>query len=335
MGGTNRRTFLRCGLALTGIGLLSGCDRVLPRTQPPAALPTIGWLSGTSAQATAVIGEAFRQGLEERGYVEGRSVRIERRFGEGRDERLPDLAAELVRLGPRVIVTNGTPSALAAKRATGSIPILAVSGDPVGAGLVASLPRPGGNVTGFTVSVAGLWGKRLELLKATVPAVSRLANLGDAGNPASAIGLQEVREAAGHLGLQLHAPEVRGPDDLEGAFEAAVRARADALVVQDDSLTSNNRARVVDLAARHRLPAIYSRREFVEPGGLMAYGVSFADLWRRMATQVDKVLRGAEPADLPVEQPTKFDFVINLNTAQGLGLAIPPSVLQQATEVIQ
>ena len=331
----SRRQFLRSSLGLAGLGLLSGCGMLPPQAQPPATLPTIGWLSGTSAEATAVIREAFRQGLLERGYVEGQNVTIERRFAEGRDERLPDLAAELIRLGVEVIATNGTPSALAAKQATASIPVVAVSGDPVGAGLVASLARPGGNVTGFTVSVAGLWGKRLELLKESVPTASRLANLGDAGNAASAIGLKEVQDAVQRLGLQVHAPELRGPGDFESAFEAASGGRADALIVQDDSLTSNNRTRVVDLAAKYRLPAMYSRREFVEPGGLMAYGVSFADLWRRAATHVDKILKGAKPADLPVEQPTRFDFVINLKTAQALGLTIPQEVLLQATEVLQ
>ena len=330
----SRRRLLEGSLSLAGWGLLVGCGLSARRAQQPPTVPLVGWISGASAEANSAITEAFRQGLREQGYVESRSIAVEYRFGDGRDERLPELVAQFVTLNAAVIVTSGTQAALAAKQATRDIPIVAVSADPVGIGLVSSLARPGGNITGFRIQTSGLFGKRVELIQQAAPGTSRLASLGDATNAASKIGLDEVREAAQKLGLQVLALEVRSPADVEQAL-AGTGGGTDALVVQDDALTLSNQARIVELAARQRVPAMYPRREFVERGGLLAYGVSFPDLWRRVAAPVDKILKGANPADLPVEQPTTFDFVVNLQTARALGLTIPPSVLQQATEVIQ
>ena len=282
-------------------------------------------------------GKAFRQGLRDLGYVEGQNIAIEYRWAEGRFERLPDLAAELVRLKVDVIVSVVTQASLAAKNATRTIPIVMVAaGDPLGSGLVASLARPGGNVTGPSSMLAELAGKELELLKETVPNVSRVAVL---WNPANAVWqaqmLRATEVAARALGLQLQLLEARGPDELEGAFAAMTRERASALLVQVDVIFALHARRIADLAAKRRLPAMYGSREHVEAGGLISYAPNVPDVFRRAATYVDKILKGAKPADLPVEQPTKFELVINLKTAKALGLTIPQAVLIRADEVIR
>ena len=302
----------------------------------PAKVPRIGFLgSGTSAAFAPLI-VAFRQGLRDLGYVEGQNVVLELRWAEGRLERLPALAAELVRLPVDVIVTHGTPGTLAAKRATTAIPIVTTTiGDPVGSGLVASLARPGGNLTGLSLLGPELGGKRLELLREVVPGLSRVAILWNRANPYNAELLRDAEAAARTLGVQLQSLAVRGPDDYEEALRAASGGRAGALVTVEDPLAVTQRARIVDLAAKNRLPAMYFAREFVDAGGLMSYGPSFADMYHRAATYVDKILRGARPADLPVEQPTRFELVVNLKTAKALGLTFPRSVLNLADEAIQ
>jgi len=269
--------------------------------------------------------------------VEGQNIAIEYRWAEGRFERLPDLAAELVRLKVDVIVSVVTQASLAAKNATRTIPIVMVAaGDPLGSGLVASLARPGGNVTGPSSMYAELAGKQLELLKETVPKVSRVAVL---WNPANAVWqaqmLRATEVAARALGLQLQLLEARGPDELEGAFAAMTRERASALLVQVDVIFALHARRLADLAAKRHLPAMYGSREHVEAGGLMSYAPNIPDLFRRAATYVDKILKGAKPADLPVEQPTRFELIINLKTAKALGLTIPPSLLVRADQVIE
>jgi putative ABC transport system substrate-binding protein len=293
-------------------------------------------LETTSMASNAANLEAFRQGLRELGYVEGRNYIIEYRSADGRRERFPDLATELVRLKVDVIVTRGTPAVMAAKNATGAIPVvMAASGDPVLSGVVASLARPGGNVTGLSAIVVEVSGKRLELLREVVPGVSRIAVLFNMSNPTDALQWKETENAASSLRVQLQLLDVRKPGDFATAFDAAIKQRAGALFVGVDALTWANRRPIVDLAAKNRLPAIYAAREFVDAGGLISYGVSYPHLYHRAATYVDKILRGAKPADLPVEQPTKFELVINLKTAKALGLTIPPSLLGRADEVIQ
>ena len=302
--------------------------------QPPK-VPRIGILWPSPISAIAHNFEAFRQGLRELGYVEGQNIAIEFRSAEGKWERLPDLAAELVRLRVDVIVTN-TPAALAAKQATRTIPIvMAVSGDPVGDGLVASLARPGGNVTGLSLMVPELGGKRLQLFKEVVPRASRVAVLSNPTVPYTGRVVREMQAAAGVLGVQLQLLESRSPEDIDRAFEAAIRGRASALMVVDDPLIFTHRARILALASKSRMPAIYPWREFVDAGGLMSYAANLADSFRRAAAYVDKILKGTKPADLPVEQPTKFELVINLKTAKALGLTIPPSVLLRADRVIE
>jgi putative ABC transport system substrate-binding protein len=309
--------------------------------QPPANVPRIGYLvtGGLDSPETRVLLDAFRQGLRERGYVEGQNIVIEYRAADGQLERFPALATELVRLKPEVIVAQGTPAALAAKDATTMIPIVTpVMGDPVGDGLVASLARPGGNITGLTFLGPELVAKRLELLTEALPRVSRVAALWHPGAYAERTTrdmVQETEAAARTLGVHLQLVDVRGPDEFERAFATMTSARAEALLVFPSAMLFNERRRLVDLAARHRLPAMYQLGQFVELGGLMAYGASITDLIRRSATHVDKILKGAQPADLPVEQPTKFELVINLKTAQALGLTMPPTLLFQADEVIR
>ena len=280
--------------------------------------------------------EAFRQGLRELGWVDGRNVVIEYRYSAGRSERLPALAAELVRLKVDVIIANATPATLASKQATTTIPIVGVVlADPVGAGLVTSLVRPGGNITGLAALFPELAAKRLELLKETLPGVSRVAVLWNAANPGNARQVEETKLAAQALGLKLQSVEVWGPDDVQGAFVAMTRTRPEALLTLADPLIFTHRTQIVDFAAKSRLPAIHPFRDFVEAGGLMAYGVDITDMNRRAATYVDKILRGAKPADLPIEQPTKFEFVINLKAARALGLAIPQSLLLRADRVVE
>ena len=306
--------------------------------QPAGKVPRIGFLVAASASdsAYARLIETFRQGLRDLGYVEGRNIVVEYRYADGKYERLPALAAELVRLKVDVIVSHGTPGPLAAKQATSAIPIVMTSaGDPVGSGLVSSLARPGGNVTGLSLMVPELGGKRLQLLKEILPGLSRVAVLWNAANPYASLVAREMEATATTLGVQLQALVVRGPDDFAGALAAATTGRAGALTAVEDPLTITKRTQIVDFAAKSRLPAIYGVKEFVDAGGLMSYGVNLVDLYRRAAAYVDKILKGAKPADLPVQQPTKFEFVINLKTAKALGLTIPPSVLLRADEVIQ
>jgi ABC-type uncharacterized transport system substrate-binding protein len=328
----SRRVFL----ATMSCGLLAP---FAARAQQVAKVARIGFLSLNQAP-NRHLHEAFRQGLRDLGYVEGRNVVIESRDAEGKPERLPALAAELVALKVDVILTGGgTPPALAAKQATKTIPIVFSSApDPVTDGLVTSLARPGGNVTGLSNLNAELVGKCLEHLKQAVPGVSQVAVLWQPGfmdERADKDMLKAADVAARALGVRLQLVEARGPADLDRAFSDMTKARAGALTVLPSAMLFTERRRLVDLATKSRLPAVYAQREFVEAGGLMAYGPSLADLFRRAATYVDKILKGAKPADLPVEQPTKFELVINLKTAKALGLTIPPSLLGRADEVIQ
>ena len=296
----------------------------------------IGILETRSTAMNAANLDAFRQGLRELGYVEGQNFVIEYRSADGRPERFPGLATELVRLKVDLIVTRGTPAVLAAKNATGSIPIvMATSADPTGFAIVSSLARPGGNVTGLSTIAVELAGKRLELLKEAIPRIARIAQLANMSSPVSVSQWRQIEVAARSLGLEPQLLDVRAPEDLARAFDTAIKQRADAVQVVNDTLTQTNVRRIVDLSAKHRLPSIFTSREFVDAGGLMAYGPNFTDLYRRAATYVDKILKGAKPGDLPVEQPTKFELVINLKTAKALGLTIPQSVLQRADQLIE
>jgi ABC-type uncharacterized transport system substrate-binding protein len=303
--------------------------------QQPRKVPRIAFLLASSPGADSRV-DGFRQGLRELGYMEGKSIAIEWRYAEGKEDRVPKLAAELVQLNVEIIVTQGTNVTRAAKNATKTIPIVMASdADPVGNGFVASLARPGGNVTGLVNLLAGLSGKRLELLKEAIPAISRVGVLWNPENPSSVSGFKETQEAAQALAMQLQSLEVRGPDEFEGAFHAATKRQARALSVVSDSLMFNNRRRLLELAAKYRLPTMHTQSLWVEAGALMSYGTNFPDLYRRAATYVDKILKGAKPADLPVEQPTKFEFVINLKTAKQIDLTIPPNVLARADRVIR
>jgi len=328
----DRRTFL---------GVIAGGLLAAPLAagaQPAGKVYRIGYISNSppNTPESSRLHEAFRQGLRERGWVEGRNAVIEWRFAEGRMERFPDLAADLVRLKVDLIVTTGGPAARAAKQATTTIPIVAVAvSDPVGQGFVASLARPGGNVTGLATLFPELAVKRLGLLKEILPGVSRVAVLWNAANPGNVIILRGVQAAARTLGVTLQSREVRGPDDFEAAFAKMSRERHDALMILDDPLLFQYRASIVDFAAKKRLPTMHPFRESVEAGGLIAYSVNLAELNRRAAEYVDKILKGADPAELPIEQPTEFELVINLKTAKALGLTIPPSLLQRADHVIE
>jgi putative tryptophan/tyrosine transport system substrate-binding protein len=320
-------------VALT-LGLL-----LVPRAveaQPSAHVPRIGLLCLFSSATGQSKIESFRQGLRDLGYIEGKNILIEFRWAEGHRERLAELAADLVRLDVAVIVTESPPAALAAQQATHTIPIVtAAIGDPVALGLVASLARPGGNVTGLTFQAPALSGKRLELLKALAPQALLVAVLWNGTNPAHASYLGETEAAARALGLQLQAVEVRSPADLDRAFAAIARTRPSALITLADGMLLDNRTRLVAFAAQSRLPAIFPDREFAEAGGLMTYGPSLAANFRRAAYYVDRILKGAKPTDLPVEQPMTLELVLNLKTAQALDLTLPPSILFQADEVIK
>ena len=321
-------------LGVVGILVLTlGCVG-MAQAQQSAKIPRIGYLGSVSSSAR--IG-AFRQGLRELGYVEGKNIFIEWRHHEGKLDRLPALAAELVRLKVDVIVTAGPPAARAAKESTVTIPIVMTQvGDPVGSGFVASLARPGGNITGLSSLAPELNGKRLELLKEIVPKLSRVAVFGTSTSPDNAQSLREVELAAGALKVKPQYLDIRDPKDFETAFRAAVKGRAEAvLMLVAGSIASAGRTQVVDLAVKSRLPVIYTGRLFVEAGGLMTYGVNQNDVDRRAATYVDKILKGRKPADLPVEQPTKFEFIINLKAAKQIGLTIPPNVLARADKVIK
>ncbi|OGQ82193.1 MAG: hypothetical protein A3F90_10145 [Deltaproteobacteria bacterium RIFCSPLOWO2_12_FULL_60_19] len=305
------------------------------QAQQPKKVSRIGLLA--SGQGLGSAGDAFRQRLRELGWVEAQNITIESRFAGGKNlDRLPQLAAELARLKVAVIVADGDPAIYAAKQATSAIPIVVVAvGDPVREGLVASLARPGGNITGLTSISTELSGKRLELLKEAVPKVSRVAVLWNPANASNVIEFKEAEVAARALGLKLQSLEVRGPDDFQGAFAGAARDRANALIVVRDPLVDSHHFRILDFAIDKRLPSIHGEEQFVEAGGLMSYGPSRVELFRRAATYVDKILKGAKPADLPVEQPTKFDLVINLKNAKQIGLTIPPNVLARADKVIK
>jgi len=320
------------------ITLLGGAAAAWPvaaRAQQAGKLPTIGFLGQTTLSGGSEWVAAFVQRLHELGWNEGRTIAIEYRWAEGREERFAELAAELVRLKVDVIVTSGTPQVLAAKQATSVIPIVfATAGDPVGNNLVASLARPGGNVTGLSNLISETGGKRLEFLREVVPGLRRLAILANVSNPAVVLDMGDVQAAARTLGLEVTTLEIRRAQDIVPAFEA-LNGRAEALYVSSDALVNANRIRINILAVGARLPTMHGSGDYVEAGGLMSYGVNFPDQFRRTADYVDKILRGAKPGDIPVEQPTKFDLIINLTTAKALGLTIPESFLLRADEVIE
>jgi len=297
----------------------------------------VGFLETSSASPARVqLLETLRQRLRELGYVEGQNITFESRFGGGKPDQIQRFAVELVGLKVDIIVTSGTPASQAAKQATGTIPIVMTQlADPVGSGLVASLGRPGGNVTGLSTQDAELGGKRLELLLQVVPRVSRLALLIEETNPGTVLIAKGTQAAAASLGLHVQSLGVRDPGELDRAFAAMREARAGALIVESSSMLFTWRERLADLALKNRLPTMFAQRQYAEAGGLTAYSADFSDLFRRAATFVDKILKGAKPADLPVEQPTKWEFVVNLKTAKALGLTVPPSLLARADEVIQ
>jgi putative tryptophan/tyrosine transport system substrate-binding protein len=321
------------------ITLLGGAAAAWPlaaRSQQPAKLPTIGILGTTTASAQAQRITAFTRRLHQLGWIEGQTVVIEYRWAEGRYERFAEIAAEFIRLKVDIIVTSATAPVLAAKQATSVIPIIfAIAGDPVGSGLVASLARPGGNITGLSLQQTDLAGKRLELLREIVPALRRVAIMGNASSPMIVLELREFESTARSLGLEVETLEVGKRDDVPLAFEAAFKFRADALYVCADPLVTASGGEIITLAQGARLPTAFGEREYVDAGGLMSYGPNLPDLYRRAAEFVDKILRGAKPADIPVEQPTKFDLVINLKTAKALGLEMPLTLLARADEVIE
>ena len=305
--------------------------------QQPAKIPRIGYLQAPPPSAVAARTEAFQQGLRELGYVEGKNILIERRFAEGKPERVPALTAELVHLKVDVIVTGGSLLTRAAKEATVTIPIvMAQDIDPVSNGFVASLARPGGNVTGLSTLAPEISGKRLELLKEIFPKLSRVAVLGTSTQPGNRQQLRETELAAGAFGVKLQYLDVLSPKDIEPAFRESSKGHAEAVVIMvAGAVAAAHRAQILELAVKSRLPTMYPQNTYVEAGGLMSYGVNFADLDRRAATYVDKILKGAKPADLPVEQPIKFEFIINLKAAKQIGLTIPPNVLVRADKVIK
>jgi len=318
------------------ITLLGGATAwpLAARAQQAGKLPTIGYLGSSTAAAISRWNPAFLQRLRELGWIEGRTVTIEYRWAEGRTERFSEIAAEFARLKVEVIVTSGEAAVAAAKQATSVIPIVfTLANDPVGAGLVASLARPGGNVTGMSLQQADLAGKRIELLREVVPAFRRLAILANVGTSGVVLEMGEAQTAAGKLGLQVVTSEIQRAEDIVPALEA-MKGRADALYVCGDALTSTHRTRINTLALGLRLPTVLTMREAVEAGGLISYGPNFPDLYRRAAEHVDKILHGAKPADIPVEQPTKFDLVINQTTAKALGVTMPDKLLALADEVI-
>ena len=309
---------------------------VVAQAQQPTTIPRIGFLITSSPSVIAPRMDAFRQGLRALGYVEGKNIVIEPRHAEGKLDRLPALAAELVRLNVDVIVTSGPTATHPAKAATSTIPIvMAFDDDPVGSGFVASLARPGGNITGLSTLAPEISGKQLELLKEIVPRLNRVAVIGTSTRQGTAQSLKEMELAAGAFGVKVQYLNIQNPQDIETAFRAIGKERADALLVLQSPVFNSQRAQIADLALKSRLPATYPRREFVEDGGLMSYGVSISDLDRRAATYVDKILKGAKPADLPVEQPTKFEFIINLKAAKQIGVTIPQKVLIRADKVIK
>jgi putative ABC transport system substrate-binding protein len=331
----SRRRFLH-GAGLAGLALLAGCGRLPGQAQPPAKVYRIGYLGPLSLAVTEPRIEAFQQGLRELGWIEGQNYLLERRLADGQAERLPDLAAELVRLQPDVVVTNGELPIRAMTKVTSTIPIVFAShADPVGMQLVASFAHPGGNVTGVSEMAPELAGKRLELLKQAVPALAKVGAIWNAGDQAMAREYGETLVGAEADGVELQNLSVRTPEDLERAYQTAVAGRLDGIVVILDPMIVRSRERLVELSTQSGLPTISGDTEFAMAGGLMAYGPNLVRQAQRAAYYVDRILKGAQAADLPVEQPTTFDFVINLRTAQALGLTIPQFVLLQATELIQ
>ena len=333
--GRSRRQFLWDSVALAGLSLLSAREVA---GQQIAKVPRTGFLAvGPREGLRTLLLEGLLQGLREHGYVEGQNIVIEYRFSGDRDDRLAALAAELVALKVQLIVVSGTPATFAAKKATSTIPLVmgGLAANPVDTGLVASLGRPGGNITGMTLMTSELGGKRLELLKAIVPGLSRVAVVWNPLNPTYGPVFKELEEAAPTAGVKLQRVEVRAPTDFEGAFKAATRQRAGGLLVPGDPLTANRFKMIADLALKYRLPTTADNKEFVQDGGLLSLGPDLVDLYRRAATHVDKILKGATAADLPMEQPTKFELAVNVKTAQALGLTVPQSILIQATHVLQ
>jgi ABC-type uncharacterized transport system substrate-binding protein len=331
--GTGKSKTRIFGFALCGI-LVALSAPVHP--QQPKKVPRIGYLTSTSPSAQSARIETFRQGLHELGYVEGKNIVIEYRYAEGKLDRLPGLAAELVGLKIDIIVSGGPAVTRAAKEATGTIPIvMEFDNDPVGNGFVTSLAHPGGNITGLSTLAPEISGKQLELLKAIVPRLSRVAVIGSSVEAGYAQVLKEMELVAGALSVKLQNLDIVTAKDIEPVFQTATKGRADAILVLVSSIIATHITEILSLAAKTRLPTIYYRTEYVENGGLLSYGVSFADLDRRAAIYVDKILKGAKPGDLPVEQPTKFELVINLKTAKAIGVTIPQSVLYKADRVIK
>jgi len=328
------------------IGTLAGGLLTAPlaaRAQQAGKVPRIGLLSpaspsdaGRKPSDLAVLFAAFQDAMRELGYVDGQSIKIESRWAEDNYDRLPRLAADLVRLKVDVIVTYGTPASQAAKRATGTIPIvMAAIIDPVASGLVASIARPGGNVTGQSMMSPDLVGKQLEILRELVPKVSRVTLLHNPANPGNAPQVRNAQDAAGALGLRLQPLGARDPSEIDNAFAAMTNEQSGAVIVLVDAILQENRTRITDLAARHRLPAVYGLSEYAKAGGLLAYGPNRLDMFRHAVTYVDKILKGAKPGDLPIEQPQKFELIVNLKTAKALGLTIPQSLLLRADQVIE
>jgi ABC-type uncharacterized transport system substrate-binding protein len=335
--GQRRRSLLASAATLgtaLALGLLA--SPLTADAQQARTVYRIGMLETRSAELNAANVEAFRQGLAELGYKEGHNLRIEYRSSDGRDERFPALASELVRLKVDLILTRGTPAALAAKNATGTIPVvMAASGDPVGSGIVASLARPGGNVTGLSSGITESFPKRVELLTELLPGLKRIAAILNMGNPVVPPQWDTVEASARSLGIEAVLLDVRRPADLQGAFDAAATRRAEALVVGLDGVTQANLRLIAELAAKQRLPSIYPAQDYAKLGGLMTYGSSDFHMYHRAAAFVHKIFKGAKPAELPVEQPTKWEFVINVKAAKALGVTIPTSLLLRADQLIQ
>jgi putative tryptophan/tyrosine transport system substrate-binding protein len=322
-------------IGLAVIALVIVVTGTVAQAQTPKRIPRIGYLGGGSAELEKGWLDAFLQGLRELGYIEGKNIVVERRYVAGRYDRLTDLTAELVRLKVDVILAASTPVAHGAKRATATIPIVMVVADPVGTGLVSSLAQPGGNLTGLSDFHADLITKRLELLKDIVPSASRIAVLLNPANPTCSLQMKDLTTAASSLGVTLFSVEAKGPDDIAPIFSTMKKQRAGALLVCGDRMLNTHRTQIFDLTTENRLPAIYTTKEYADAGGLMSYGANFTELYHRAATYTDKILKGAKPADLPIEQPTKFELIINLKAANQIGLTIPPNVLARADRVIK
>jgi ABC-type uncharacterized transport system substrate-binding protein len=321
------------------ITLLGGAAAAWPlaaRAQQAGRIPRVGFLGNSTAALEANLVGPFREGLREHGYEEGRNIALEFRWAEGKYERFPALVAELIAANVDVLVTAGTPATLAVKNATTTLPLVMIAvGDPVGTGIIPSLARPGGNITGLSSIAPDLEGKRLELLREVVPRLARVAFFLNPANAFHAASVQQARAAAQALNINLIAHEVRKSEDLDPAFAAIVEEKPDALLILADRVFLHNRERMMSFAAQHRLPSVNAYRELVEAGGMMSYGPSYEDMHRRAAAYVDKILKGAKPGDLPVEQPTKFTLIVNVKTTMALGLEVPPTLLARADEVIE